>query len=175
MMQDNKEILTDMPIAGESLTAELGSRPWQSPPQFETPEQAIGHYFTRLTDPQDSIGIINALEKGIPVETLTEVIQLGGVMEGLHTIDVGILISPVIAETLIQLAEKAGIKYTVEDEEKVEEKMPEGLDIELATMDLEPSVKSVDEIMTGKEEEPLDEIQEEKPKGLMARRVQDGV
>ena len=174
MMQDNKEILTDMPIAGESLTAELGSRPWQSPPQFETPEQAIGHYFTRLTDPQDSIGIINALEKGIPVETLTEVIQLGGVMEGLHTIDVGVLISPVIAETLIQLAEKAGIKYTVEDEEKVEEKMPEGLDIELATMDLEPKRKSIDEIMTGKEE-PVDEIKKEEPKGLMARRVQDGV
>ena len=174
MMQNNKEILTDMPIAGESLTAELGSRPWQSPPQFETPEQAIGHYFTRLTDPQDSIGIINALEKGIPVETLTEVIQLGGVMEGLHTIDVGVLISPVIAETLIQLAEKAGIKYTVEDEEKAEEKMPEDLDIELATMDLEPKRKSIDEIMTGKEE-PVDEIKKEEPKGLMARRVQDGV
>jgi hypothetical protein len=128
----------------------------------------------RLTDPQDSIGIINALEKGIPVETLTEVIQLGGVMEGLHTIDVGVLISPVIAETLIQLAEKAGIKYTVEDEEKAEEKMPEDLDIELATMDLEPKRKSIDEIMTGKEE-PVDEIQKEEPKGLMARRVQDGV
>ena len=53
--------------------------------------------------------------------------------------------------------------------------MPEGLDIELAAMDLEPCVKSVAEIMTGKEEEPLDEVQEEKPKGLMARRVQDGV
>jgi hypothetical protein len=95
-------------------------------------------------------------------------------MEGLHTIDVGVLISPVIAETLIQLAEKAGIKYTVEDEEKAEEKMPEDLDIELATMDLEPKRKSIDEIMTGKEE-PVDEIQKEEPKGLMARRVQDGV
>ena len=174
MMQDNKQILTDMPIAGESLTAELGSRPWQSPPQFRTPEEAIGHYFTRLTDPEDSAGVINALEMGVPVETLTEVIQLGGVMEGLHTIDVGILISPVIAETLIQLAEKSGIKYTVEDEEKPEEKMPEDIDVRLATRDLEPSVKSVDEIMTGKEE-PVDEVKEEEPKGLMARRVQDGV
>jgi len=174
MMQDNKQILTDMPIAGESLTAELGSRPWQNPPQFRTPEEAIGHYFTRLTDPEDSAGVINALEMGVPVETLTEVIQLGGVMEGLHTIDVGVLISPVIAETIIQLAEKSGIKYTVEDKENPEEKMPEDIDVRLATMDLEPSVKSVDEIMTGKEE-PVDEVKEEEPKGLMARRVQDGV
>jgi hypothetical protein len=173
-MMMNKEILTDMPIAGESLTPELGSRPWQSPPQFNTPEQAIKHYFTRITDPEDSAGIINALEMGVPVETLTEVIQLGGVMEGLHTIDVGVLISPVIAETLIQLAEKSGIKYTVEDKEKPEEKMPEDIDVRLATMDLEPSVKSVDEIMTGKEE-PVDEVKKEEPKGLMARRVQDGV
>ena len=63
---------------------------------------------------------------------------------------------------------------TVEDKEKPEEKMPEDIDVRLATMDLEPSVKSVDEIMTGKEE-PVDEVKEEEPKGLMARRVQDGV
>ena len=140
MMQDNKQILTDMPIAGESLTAELGSRPWQSPPQFETPEQAIGHYFTRLTDPEDSAGIIAALEKGIPVETLTEVIQLGGVMEGLHTIDVGVLISPVIAETLIQLAKKADIEYVVEDKEKDEDKMPEDIDVNLAISKLSSDI-----------------------------------
>ena len=41
-------------------------------------------------------------------------------------------------------------------------------------MDLEPSVKSIDEIMIGKEE-PMDEVKKEEPKGLMARRVQDGV
>ena len=174
MMQDNKEILTDMPIAGESLTAELGSRPWQSPPQFETPEQAIGHYFTRLTDPQDSIGIINALEKGIPVETLTEVIQLGGVMEGLHTIDVGVLISPVIAETLIQLAKKADIEYVVEDKEKDEDKMPEDIDVNLAISKLSSDIKPIEEIFN-KREKNMDEIVDKEPKGLMARRVQDGV
>ena len=34
----------DAPIPGESLTAELGSRPWQSPPQFATVEQALDYY-----------------------------------------------------------------------------------------------------------------------------------
>ena len=68
---------------------------------------------------------------------------------------------------------KKGLK-PIKGEEKAEEKMPEDLDIELATMDLEPKRKSINEIMTGKEE-PVDEIQKEEPKGLMARRVQDGV
>jgi hypothetical protein len=162
----NKDILTDMPVAGESLTAELGSRPWQQPPQFNTPEQAIKHYFTRLTDPEDSAGILSALEMGVPVETLTEAIQLGGVMQGLHTIDVGILISPVIAETISQMAQKAGIDYTEEDEIKEEDKMPEDIDIRLATKDLQPERRPM---MNEQPEVPEEESVE--PKGLMTRRM----
>ena len=33
-MLETNEPMFDGPIPGESLTAELGARPWQSPPQY---------------------------------------------------------------------------------------------------------------------------------------------
>ena len=130
MINNNKKILSDMPIAGQSLTHELGARPWQSPPQYT--------------------------------------IQLGGVMEGLHTIDVGVIISPVIAEILIGLAESAEIEYTVEDEDMEEKKKPTEADVAVAIddMDSDTTKPIVEENMV---------IDEEEPKGLMARRNNDGI
>ena len=31
----------DYPIPGQGMTAEVGSRPWQNPPQYTTVEQAL--------------------------------------------------------------------------------------------------------------------------------------
>ena len=41
----------DAAIPGMSLTAEVGSRPWQSPPKYATIEQALEHYIPRMTTP----------------------------------------------------------------------------------------------------------------------------
>jgi hypothetical protein len=168
MINNNKKMLSDMPIAGQSLTHELGARPWQSPPQYNKPQEAIKHYFERLSNPEDGSKILSALEMGVPVETLTEAIQLGGVMEGLHTIDVGVIISPVIAEILIGLAESAEIEYTVEDEDMEEKKKPTEADVAVAIddMDSDTTKPIVEENMV---------IDEEEPKGLMARRNNDGI
>ena len=164
MINNNKKILSDMPIAGQSLTHELGARPWQSPPQYIKPQEAIKHYFERLSNPEDGSKILSALEMGVPVETLTEAIQLGGVMEGLHTIDVGVIISPVIAEILIGLAESAEIEYTVEDEDMEEKNRPTEADVAVAIDDIsnEPIKPIVEDNL---------ENNEEKPKGLMTRRM----
>ena len=37
------------PIPGQNLTAELGSRPWQNPPQFSTVEDTIDYYIGQIT------------------------------------------------------------------------------------------------------------------------------
>ena len=51
------------------------------------------------------------MESGIPLTTIADAMQTGGVMEGKHSLDVGILILPVLIETMAYLAEEAGIKY----------------------------------------------------------------
>ena len=42
----------DAPVPGMGLTHELGARPWQSPPQQATLEQALDFYLPKLTDPK---------------------------------------------------------------------------------------------------------------------------
>ena len=48
---------------------------------------------------------------GVPVTTLANTIQLSNVMEGKHTVDVGMLITPLLMELIMMLAESAGIEY----------------------------------------------------------------
>ena len=46
MVED--EVSFNAPIPGQGLTAELGARPWQTPPQYTTVEDALDYYIPRL-------------------------------------------------------------------------------------------------------------------------------
>ena len=110
-MAEMNEPSFDAPIPGMSLTAELGGRPWQSPPQYATVEQALEYYIPRLTADEVTDQLLDVLEMGVPVTTLANTMQLSGVMEGKHTVDVGVLIMPVIMEMISYIADTAGIEY----------------------------------------------------------------
>lgn len=101
----------DAPIPGMSLTAELGGRPWQQPPQFTTVDDAVEYYMSRMTSEDFMIQLIDVLEMGVPVTTVANTIQLSSVMEGKHTVDVGMMVTPLLMELLMMLAESAGIDY----------------------------------------------------------------
>ena len=101
----------DARIPGLSLTHELGARPWQTPPQFPTVDDAIEYYMASMTNEDFMIQLIDVLELGVPVTTVANSIQLANVMEGKHTVDVGMLVTPLLMELLMMLAESAGIEY----------------------------------------------------------------
>lgn len=102
----------DAAIPGQSLTAELGSRPWQQPAQYTTIEEALDYYIPRLQSEEVSSQLLDVLEMGIPVTTVANTMQLGSVMEGKHSVDVGMLILPVLVELIMLIGDTAGIKYT---------------------------------------------------------------
>lgn len=108
----------DAPIPGQAMTAPLGDRPWQKPPRFPTAEQALSFYVDRLTEDKQSAQLMDLLELGVPVDTLVDTLQLGGVMEGLHSVDVGIVITPAIAELVSQMADAAEVEYTLTSEDE---------------------------------------------------------
>lgn len=119
-MAKTPEISFDAPIAGQSLTTELGNRPWQQPPRFTTVEQAIEYYIPRLTDEDAQDQLLDVLEMGVPVTTIANSLQIGGVMQGLHTVDVGMLVMPVIMEMIAFIADDAGIEYSMGTEKRVD-------------------------------------------------------
>jgi hypothetical protein len=158
----------DAPIPGQGMTAPLGGRPWQQPPKFSTPEKALSFYVGKFTQEGQVDQLLDILELGVPVDTLVDTVQLGGVMEGLHSVDVGIIIAPALVEAVSKIAEKAGVEYIAESQE-VDPSVPSKSALAL-------SLKEIKEQDSGimKKEPEVEEVMdtpEEKPTGLMARRT----
>jgi hypothetical protein len=163
----------DAPIPGMSLTAELGARPWQSPPEGNDLNDAVDYYIPRLGDPEFVGQVLDIIDSGVPLTSIAESMTLVGNMEGKHTIDVGILVQPVIVEFLKGIADITETKYTMSADKEFRDKdVTEGM-LNNVTKELQKSLPEeqqseidtlVDESMDTKEEEV------EEPKGLMARR-----
>lgn len=154
----------DAPIPGQSLTHELGARPWQNPPQYSTLEEAVEFYVPRLANKNFVGRIIDILDRGVPITALAETMTLGGVMQGLHTIDVAVLLNPIIVEFMEGAAKQAGIDYVLGDTDG--EDGPDGFVLSKAMEDMRGS-----DIFDDDEPEEMEQpVSEEPTVGLMSRR-----
>lgn len=168
----NTDQAFDAPIPGQSLTHELGARPWQTPPELSTLEEALDFYLPRLSDKTFAGRMLDILERGVPITALVETLTLGGVMQGLHTIDVGILVNPVLVELVEGLAQIAEVDYVLGDTDNTQ--TPDKLTMSKVMRELrnvEMSSEEDDLDITETVEEPIKDTEEEvTPKGLMARK-----
>lgn len=158
----------DYPIPGEGMTAELGSRPWQNPPQYATVEQALEFYIPKLVSEEMYDGILDSMELGIPLTTMADSMQSAAVMQGLHTVDVGILAMPVLIEMLAYIGDEAGIEYNLGMDKPIDEDKISSTKIALAMKKMR---EKLPEALEEREEEPdMEEpMSEPAPTGLMAR------
>jgi|TARA_R100000388_G_scaffold86746_1_gene66373 hypothetical protein len=113
------------PIPGQSLTGEPRQYAWERPPEYDTPEEALKFYLPKITDDETVDDIHLVLESGFPLSTLVKGIYMNGVMDGLHSIDVGLLIAPVLHEVIKASAKTNQIEFKevpVSETERLEEK-----------------------------------------------------
>ena len=168
----------DAPIPGMSLTSELGARPWQSPPEGNDLNDAVDFYIPRLGDPEYVGQVLDIIDSGVPLTSIAESMVLVGNMEGKHSIDVGVLVQPVIVEFLKGIADITETKYTISADKNFRDKdVTEGMlnkvTKELQTLpqeqqsDIDNLVAKSSDIDTDIEEKDI----MEEPKGLMARRA----
>ena len=160
----------DRPIPGMCITFEVGSRPWQTPPEITTVEQATNYYVERMNTDQFKAQLVDVIEMGVPLATLANTIQLASVMEGVHSVDVGMLVMPVIMELIMYIAEEQGVKYTIglEKDKKLRSTLIESALVRLeeeTNNQEEPVVESENKIETTEVEEVSKDIR----KGLMGR------
>tara|TARA_B100000900_G_scaffold408198_1_gene422094 strand:- start:51 stop:554 length:504 start_codon:yes stop_codon:yes gene_type:complete len=159
------EPILEAPIPGMAMTHEVGARPWQTPPQYPTVSQAAQYYVTSMQDEAFVEQAINLMETGMPITLMANNIQLATVLQGKHTIDVGMLLIPVIMEMLMLIGDRAGIEYTTG--------MERDKDIEINDSASEVAfAKFQKELGEDKTQEEVveEDKQEEEPMGLMARR-----
>jgi len=150
------------PVPGQGMTAEPQSRPWFNPPQLNTVEEATEYYIPRLIEPKAMDGLIDAMELEIPLTILAETLTTGGVLQGLHTIDVAMLVNPIIVELLKGIAENAEIEYDL-GHKTAKEDVPTPFALKRALADLEKNP-------IPQEEEQEEVATEEEPTGLMSRK-----
>ena len=118
------EDFLEAPIPGMSLTTEPGSVPWEQPPQLVTIQQVADFYIDKLTDDQDAIEkSLDAIELGVPLQSLANGAIMFNMMKGIHTVDVGFLVMPIIVELFITLAELNDIEYFISEEDKLKGKV----------------------------------------------------
>ena len=156
----------DAPIPGMSLTHELGARPWQSPPQYTTVDEAIEYYLERMSTDEFMDQMADVLEMNVPVTTLANTIQLAGVMDGKHTVDVGMLVMPLLMEMIMLIGDNAGVKYDSGLTDVPDNRTKDTL-IEAVRKEMQ---QKIDEAEETPEAEEVKEEEEEPKSGLMARR-----
>ena len=159
------EPLFDAPIPGQSLTAELGGRPWQSPAQYPTVDESIEYYMSRMATDEFADSLLEVMEMGIPLTTMANTIQMSSVMEGKHSVDVGMLVMPMLIEMMMLIGDSAGVEY--------DNGLTELKDDTTKDAVLDNVRRKLKEKIGEKEETPeVEDVEEEmeEPTGLMARR-----
>jgi len=167
-MVEQVEGLFEEPIAGESLTAEMGAFPWQRPPELSTVDETVLYYSDKLSEPRISNGFVAVLDSGVSVKTLVNTMVNNSILNGIHTIDVGMLVTPVLLEILMYLGDSAGVVYATGLEEDKDNPV-----VKKAMMNKVLNKFRNKDVNAETTEEEMPIIEEPiPPKGLMARPVQ---
>jgi len=170
----------NVPIPGESLTVEPKSMPYERPPEISDPIEALDLHINNITRPDAMEDMFLFLDSGLDLTSLVEGILRSAVMAGMHSVDVSLIIAPVLHEEIKALALEAGVEFEEgfdDNEEKnavdygrdvsrAKNMMKELREKEGEVVGIGVSVMPVEVTATELEEE---EPTKEAPKGLMAR------
>jgi hypothetical protein len=163
------------PIPGESLTREPKNAAYERPPELNDPEDALIYHIDKLTDEGRMKGLVLLLENGLDIRTVTEGVLRKGVYDGIHSIDISLIIAPAIHEYIKTTADMIGVEYKegFETDER-DEKLSYQINATRARKALEKAKAdprdAVEAIETSMQEEE-NTMSAPEPKGLMSRRT----
>jgi len=167
----------DGPIPGQSLTAEPGNAPWEKPSKFSDPMDALEMYMEKLGNEEIVDDVMDMLDVGIPIDTVAGAMLGMGVMEGMHTVDVKLLLRPFVAAHIKSLADVVGVDYKMtmaeydDKDAKAEQKRKAKLSAKLAmrTGSIVPAKADEGEELMMETQQQLEEpqeVQQEEPQEL---------
>lgn len=159
------------PIPGESLTTTPKNAIYERPPEISDPEDALMMYLDKLSNKETMESIIDSLEMGVDLKTLVEGMTRIGVSKGIHSIDVSLIVAPVLHEHIKSFADDLKVDYDegIEDKDK-ESKRQKVLYAKASRKVAGRNPEPVDKPKEKEEIKTKPVKVEDKPKGLMARR-----
>ena len=99
----------DRPIPGESLTGEPRNNPWEQPAQMSNVNEVAAYYIERLDNEEVLQDFGSIIQAGASLAPVVETVYMQGVMRGLHSIDAGVVVAPVIHAYIKASLEDMGI------------------------------------------------------------------
>ena len=173
------------PIPGQSLTAEPGNAPWEKPSKFSDPLDAFEMYMEQLADEEVLDDVMDMVDIGVPISVVAGTMLSMGVMEGMHTVDVKLLLKPLLMTQIKTLAEAMNVEYKMTMEEyrdkdaEAKQKRAAKLAAKLAmktgamtgTPDKGEEImqKAEQELQEPQQQEEMPMEAEQAPQGLMAK------
>lgn len=174
-------------IPGNSLTDEPGGYKWERPPATSDPDEAVMMHIERLNRPETLDAVVFMHQAEMPVRTMAKAILSGAVGEGIHSVDVSLIIQPVIEEELVSIAKDANVGYKMEfDNSKAERELEEAKVKELLEIRMRKNKGNVDEEIVDETIEAMEspqvsdmrgpeDVQEIAPEGVDEAPVQTGL
>lgn len=163
--------MINAPIPGMSLTGEPKKYPWERPPEMVDPEDVANYYIDKLSDKDTMRSVLDLLVLGelTLVETVEGLMRLG-VSKGLHTIDVGLIVAPLIHKTIKLVADAIDIEYEEGIVDKKATEKTNKVRKEALTKKFLKGMKKDQPVEIEEEMAPLEAIMEEPVQGLIPRR-----
>jgi len=161
-------------VPGQSLTDYPKNYPWERPPEITDPNDAIKFHIDRIADEDVIDNVLDLLEFGIPAKTLSESMMTAAVGSGIHSIDVSLIVEPIVRDFMMKAADMAGVNYkeAFKPNEMTMAERASLFDDAVASTpegERDKGFEIVKEAAESMKEEPVEEPTEEEPKGLMAR------
>jgi len=94
---------------------------FEKAPEFSVQREAIEYLFVTITDEDKYLDILMAIEQGVPIMELTQVILFKGFTEGKWNPDLMMLLAEPLAFMLMAFAERQGIDYVITRDDAEEE------------------------------------------------------
>lgn len=165
-MASNPADLVSYTAPGISWTAPEKSRPWLQPPQLTDISRVALYYIATISDEEIMDDMLDSLETSIPLAVIAQAMMMNGVSNGVHTLDAGILVMPVIIEMLESLAMSHDVEYVVYPDDYDKQVSISNRVAKLAVQ------KAMNKNPMEEEEEEMPEV-ESKPIGLGSRKQKE--
>ena len=112
------------PMPGQSLTDDPENpNAWEKPPQFTSIDKATEYLFEFMIEEERYMTLIDALEEGMSIMDLTQLVLFEGFRNGKWNPDLMMLLIEPVAYTLMAMAERVNVDYEVDEDDEEDQEM----------------------------------------------------
>ena len=99
--EEKNTALFNVSVPGESWTQPLGQHPYEQPPEFNTPKEALNFILDKYYHPVTFSNVVKVLSTGVSIELIVDTLVFTGFSQGKYTVDVAELIKPALFLNII--------------------------------------------------------------------------